>query len=81
MFNILANNVASSAFGAIANLCVKVYKVDIFIIQAETYVAMIAYILGNFPSNYMIQRLGTRIPILLGVVINLLGIWMKCLIN
>ena len=42
---------------------------------------MIAYIIGNFPSNYMIQKLGTKIPVCLGITCVIVGGWIKCLIN
>jgi len=41
----------------------------------------LAYLIGNFPSNYLIQSKGTRIPICLAVTLTAIGAWLKCLIN
>jgi len=42
---------------------------------------MFMYIVGNFPASFMIQKLGTYYPICIGVTLNLIGAWLKCLIN
>lgn len=42
---------------------------------------MIAYLPINFPSNYAIDTLGPRFGIITGVVLTLIGMWVKCLIN
>ena len=41
---------------------------------------MIVYIIGNFPSNYLIEK-GTKLPVCLAMVLIVSGSWIKCLIN
>ena len=39
------------------------------------------YIIGNFPSNYVISKYGTYYPIIIAAILNVLSAWIKCLIN
>ena len=72
-FNNFANQVFYSSFTTIADITMDAYSISIFGYQMETNLMMFAYIIGNFPSNFMIQKLGTRWPIILGVITNILG--------
>ena len=41
---------------------------------------MLVYIIGNFPSNYLIEK-GTRLPVCLAIFLIVSGAWIRCLIN
>jgi len=41
---------------------------------------MFVYIIGNFPSNYLIQK-GTKLPVCLAIFLIVSGAWIRCLIN
>jgi MFS family permease len=42
---------------------------------------MAAYIILNFPSNFLITKWGTKLSICLGVISVVLGSWIRCLLN
>lgn len=43
-----------TSFSTIADITKKAYGISTLTYQMETYVVMGAYIIGNFPSNFMI---------------------------
>ena len=42
---------------------------------------MAIFILFVFPTNYVLDKGGLRLGILLGVTLTFIGMWIKCLIN
>ena len=39
------------------------------------------FIIFNFPANYVLDKGGLKVGVLLGILLTVTGMWMKCLIN
>ena len=57
------------------------YGISTLMFQSVTYLCQSAYIVGHFPSNWVIQTYGTQIPICLSVALTTTGVWIKTLIG
>jgi len=78
---VFIKSISMSAFGSIADIMIKAYDINTVIFQSESYVILFSYVVGNFPSNYVIQKFGTKFPISLAMFLIVIGSWIKILIN
>ncbi len=42
---------------------------------------LVTYLPLNFPAVYALDKLGLRSGILIGITLNVVGMWIRCLIN
>jgi len=57
------------------------YSVGSSIISTIGVIFMVAFVIFNFPANYILDKYGLRFGVILGCTLTLSGMWTKCLIN
>jgi hypothetical protein len=55
--------------------------VDLFVINYLSFIFLAIYLPANFPSVKIIEKYGTRISLIIGVSLIMIGSWLRVLIN
>ena len=77
----MTNNVCWISLQPVAPILMKAYDKDATSINLLTLVYVAVSLLLNFPSNFIFDKLGCRVGIILGTTFSLLGMWIKTLVN
>ena len=56
-------------------------ELSVTTINMVSLIYMIIFIPVNFPSNYIVDTYGSRVGVWIGVILTVLGMWMKIFIN
>jgi fucose permease len=57
------------------------YDISATTVNTISLVYMGVYLIMNFPSNYIIDKYGCRVGVVLGIVLTAIGMIIKCFIN
>jgi len=78
---IMMNMVCWMSLQPIVTALQNAYGVSSAVIGSMGFMFMLVFIPVNFPSNWVLERYGLRVGILVGIAFSTLGMWVKCLIN
>ncbi len=69
------------AFAPLSDVLQNNYGVSIYLVNYLSQSFMLAYIPMNQPAVYVLDRIGLKTGMTVGIVGTTIGLWMKCLIN
>lgn len=68
-------------FAPIFDLLMAVYGINLLTINYLTMSYCMLFLPVNFPSTYILDRFGLRVGVFIGILLSVLGLWLRCLIN
>lgn len=77
----MLNQICWISLQPVAGVLQNAYGISNEIIAAISLIYMAIFIIFVFPTNYVLDRGGLKIGILLGIFLTVAGMWTKCLIN
>jgi len=77
----VASHWGSNTVGSISPMVAHLYGVDIIYVVMSTLVYLMLNLPFNFTANYIIKRFGVVTSLWTGVVLNLIGMWMRIFVN
>lgn len=68
-------------FAPIFDLLQAAYGINLLTINYLSMSYCLLFLPVNFPSTYVLDRFGLRIGVSTGILITVVGLWIRCLIN
>jgi fucose permease len=65
----------------VADVVGNAYEISPTEVNTISLVYMGVYLIINFPSNFIIDKYGCRVGVILGTVLTFVGMWIKCFVN
>lgn len=77
----MLNQICWISLQPVADAVGNAYDISATTVNTISLVYMGVYLIMNFPSNYIIDKYGCRVGVVLGIVLTAIGMIIKCFIN
>lgn len=77
----MLNQICWISLQPVAGVLQTAYGVSNELIASIGLIYMAIFIIFVFPTNYVLDKGGLRLGVLIGFILTCLGMWIKCLVN
>ena len=75
--HVAVNNWLWFLYSPVPSVMTCYYDVDLFFVNALSWVFMLVYLLGVFPATYVLERFDLRFIAVTGGLLNAIGAWLR----
>ena len=75
--HVAVNNWLWFLYSPVPSVMTCYYDVDLFFVNALSWVFMLVYLLGVFPATYVLEKFDLRFIAITGGLLNALGAWLR----
>lgn len=75
--HVAVNNWLWFLYSPVPSIMTCYYNVDLFFVNALSWVFMLVYLLGVFPATYLLEKFDLRFIAITGGLLNAMGAWLR----